>query len=428
MPRQSLPAKRPSLLKRKRTPSLDEGCEVGNLRWRVKDDVSPLEKNCATPECSETLLSPESIASSHDASPEPSTSGLLSLMDIQDDSDQELHTSHFMPSVTDRLLPLPISSWADPKEVWEQMRSKDALTKTRRDPDMFSRHPSLTPRMRSILLDWLIEVCDVYKLHRETYHLTMNYIDRYLSNQMDIPKQQLQLIGITSLFIASKIEEIYPPKLTEFAYVTDGACTEAEILDKEMAILKNLDWKLNTRTANSWLSVYFQLCSDCHQKNYGKNDENVCNDFLIPNFSGLNFIQAAKLVDFCTLDEGCLRFSYSVIAASALYIVYDREMALRASGMKWSEIRTCVEWMSPFAETLREEGIIQSTWNDPEACDIVGEVHNIQKHTVEVKVLELAQQRLLDSQLETISPGSAILTPPASSKKSKLLKDTSNFT
>lgn len=129
-----------------------------------------------------------------------------------------------MPSVTDRLLPLPISSWADPKEVWEQMRSKDALTKTRRDPDMFSRHPSLTPRMRSILLDWLIEVyhcyvcyyvclnfrakllvclkilcisqvCDVYKLHRETYHLTMNYIDRYLSNQMDIPKQQLQLIG-----------------------------------------------------------------------------------------------------------------------------------------------------------------------------------------------------------------------------------------
>lgn len=44
--------------------------------------------------------------------------------------------------------------------------------------------------------------------------------------------------GITALFIAAKIEEIYPPKLTEFAYVTDGACTENEILEQELVMLK----------------------------------------------------------------------------------------------------------------------------------------------------------------------------------------------
>lgn len=70
---------------------------------------------------------------------------------------------------------------------------------------MFQRHPTLQPRMRAILLDWLIEVCEVYKLHRETYYLAMDYIDRYLSIHQNVPKNQLQLIGITCLFIAAKV-------------------------------------------------------------------------------------------------------------------------------------------------------------------------------------------------------------------------------
>ena len=61
-------------------------------------------------------------------------------------------------------------------------------------------HPSLQPRMRAILLDWLIEVCEVYRLHRETYHLALDFIDRFLATQSDLPKQQLQLIGIRDIF------------------------------------------------------------------------------------------------------------------------------------------------------------------------------------------------------------------------------------
>lgn len=53
------------------------------------------------------------------------------------------------------------------------------------------------------------------------------------------------LAGITCLFIAAKIEEIYPPKLSEFAYVTDGACIENEILEKELVILKVRKRSLN---------------------------------------------------------------------------------------------------------------------------------------------------------------------------------------
>ncbi len=34
------------------------------------------------------------------------------------------------------------------------------------------------------------------------------------------------------------MEEIYPPKIHQFADVTDGACTEQEIFAMEVAILK----------------------------------------------------------------------------------------------------------------------------------------------------------------------------------------------
>ena len=46
------------------------------------------------------------------------------------------------------------------------------------------------------------------------------------------------LSGITCLFIASKVEEIYPPKISDFTYVTDGACTDDDILQNEIVILR----------------------------------------------------------------------------------------------------------------------------------------------------------------------------------------------
>lgn len=60
---------------------------------------------------------------------------------------------------------------------------------------LLSQHPSLSPRMRTILLDWLIEVCEVYRLHRETFYLAADFFDRYMSREMQMPKTKLQLIG-----------------------------------------------------------------------------------------------------------------------------------------------------------------------------------------------------------------------------------------
>ena len=75
--------------------------------------------------------------------------------------------------------------------------------------------PNLTTDMRSILVDWLIQVHLKYKLLPETLYLTINLLDRYLS-KVQVNSTYFQLVGVTCMMIASKYEEIYPPNLDDY--------------------------------------------------------------------------------------------------------------------------------------------------------------------------------------------------------------------
>jgi hypothetical protein len=60
-------------------------------------------------------------------------------------------------SFAQRNSPLPHFEWADSNEVWQVMMEKES--QYTRDPRALDRHPILQSRMRSILVDWLSEVC-----------------------------------------------------------------------------------------------------------------------------------------------------------------------------------------------------------------------------------------------------------------------------
>ncbi|KAL1259851.1 hypothetical protein QQF64_010428 [Cirrhinus molitorella] len=298
--------------------------------------------------------------------------------------------------------PLPCLSWASSDDVWIKMLNKEL--KYVHDKGFIQQHPALQPKMRSILLDWLMEVSEVYTLHRETFYLAQDIFDRFMLTQKDIGKDQLQLIGITSLFIASKIEEIYPPKLQEFAYVTDGACNEEEILAKELVMLKALKWELCPETVISWLKLYSQVDSL-------KDDAN----FLIPQFSQETYIQITQLLDLCIMDINSLDYQYGVLAAAAFCHFTSFETVHKVSGLTWDSISSCVRWMNPFARAVRE-------WPKPQLKDFKKVVtegrHNIQTHVDYLAMLSEAHDRQQDS-LDRMSPlaVAGILTPPKSTEK-----------
>ena len=70
-------------------------------------------------------------------------------------------------------------------------------------PDYLDKvQKDVTANMRGILVDWLVEVAEEYKLLSDTLYLTVSYIDRFLSKNA-ISRQRLQLLGVSSMLIAS---------------------------------------------------------------------------------------------------------------------------------------------------------------------------------------------------------------------------------
>lgn len=97
--------------------------------------------------------------------------------------------------------------------------------------------------MRAILVDWLVDVHLKFKLLAETLFLTVNLIDRYLSVKQ-VQRSRLQLVGVSAMLITTKYEEIYPPTVKDFVYITDNAYTKDEVLEMECDILQTLDFDI----------------------------------------------------------------------------------------------------------------------------------------------------------------------------------------
>ena len=97
--------------------------------------------------------------------------------------------------------------------------------------------------MRSVLMDWVIQVHHRFQLLPETLFLCANLIDRFLSCKV-VSLGKLQLVGATAIFIASKYEEINCPSVGEIVYMVDNGYTIEEVLKAERFMLTLLQFDL----------------------------------------------------------------------------------------------------------------------------------------------------------------------------------------
>jgi G2/mitotic-specific cyclin 2 len=151
-------------------------------------------------------------------------------------------------------------------------------------------------KMRSILVDWLIEVHVKFRLLPETLYLAVNIIDRFLSLRV-VSLVKLQLVGLTSLFIASKYEEVVSPSIQNFLYMAEDGYTEDEIVRAERYVLQVLKFNLRYPTPMSFL-----------RRSSKADDYDIQTRTL-----------AKYLMEITLLDESFLKIPASLIAASAHY-------------------------------------------------------------------------------------------------------------
>lgn len=132
---------------------------------------------------------------------------------------------------------------------------REAEMRHRPKPMYMRKQQDISHSMRTILVDWLVEVGEEYRLQNETLCLAVSYIDRFLS-VMSVVRAKLQLVGTAAMFIAAKYEEIYPPDVGEFVYITDNTYTKKQVLRMEQLILKVLTFDLCVPTSSVFLNAY----------------------------------------------------------------------------------------------------------------------------------------------------------------------------
>jgi len=133
-------------------------------------------------------------------------------------------------------------------------------------------------KMRSVLIDWLVEVQIQFKLLQETLFLTVNTIDRFMAVEgKSIPRSNLQLVGVSAMFLISKIEEIYAPSISDFVYITDNAYSESEIRKMELRIIRALNFDLCQPISLNFLRRYSKAGEvDVQQHSLAKFSLEVC--------------------------------------------------------------------------------------------------------------------------------------------------------
>eukprot|EP00929_Paragymnodinium_shiwhaense_P063395 TRINITY_DN31669_c0_g1_i1.p1 TRINITY_DN31669_c0_g1~~TRINITY_DN31669_c0_g1_i1.p1 ORF type:complete len:392 (-),score=74.41 TRINITY_DN31669_c0_g1_i1:543-1649(-) len=168
-----------------------------------------------------------------------------------------------VPMVADRSQAQLFNTSSDPQlvseyavEIFQGLEVRQYGTMA--DPDAVEDQAEICYRMRAILIDWMIEVHMKYTLKRETLYLAVNLVDRYLSKRQ-LPRKDLQLVGLSALWIAAKFEEIYPPDLAEFTYMTQHSVTSAAAIRMENVMLTTLQFQICAPTVATFLSREQQL-------------------------------------------------------------------------------------------------------------------------------------------------------------------------
>ncbi|XP_022132403.1 G2/mitotic-specific cyclin-2-like isoform X2 [Momordica charantia] len=187
-------------------------------------------------------------------------------------------------------------------------------------PNYMAQQFDINERMRAILIDWLIEVHDKFDLMGETLFLTVNLIDRFLSRKT-VVRKKLQLVGLVSMLLACKYEEVSVPIVGDLILISDKAYSRKEVLEMETVMLNCLQFNMSVPTPFVFLQRFLKAA---------QSDKKL-------------ELMAFFLIELSLVEYEMLRFPPSLLAAAATYTAQCTLTGVEG----WSV--TC-EWHSSYSE------------------------------------------------------------------------------
>ncbi|KAM7342514.1 cyclin B isoform 2-T2 [Cochliomyia hominivorax] len=189
-------------------------------------------------------------------------------------------------------------------------------------------------KMRAVLIDWINEVHTQFHLVAETFQLAVAIIDRYLQTVKDTKRSHLQLVGVTALFIAAKYEELFPPAIADFIYITDDTYTGKQIRQMELQIFKALGCNLSRPLPIHFLRR-FSKAADAEDNHHA---------------------MSKYFLELAMIEYDMSHYKPSEIAAASLFLSLNllKENSNIPSGLNNKHWNSTLEWYSRYSvEHLR---------------------------------------------------------------------------
>jgi hypothetical protein len=193
-------------------------------------------------------------------------------------------------------------------DIYLNLQREEHIFKT--DKALLSGQKDITDRMRATVVDWMIDIHNKFKLRNETLFLAVNIMDNYLLLKT-VKKSRLQLIGVVSLFIACKYEEIFCPEIRDFVFIMDNTFDNKDVTQMEIDVLKVLKFDI---TIPSSLK-FFEILS------------------LKFNLSNKEFQFGKYLLELFLLDSKYRNYLPSHISISVIYIIIRVSYPDKACGV-----------------------------------------------------------------------------------------------
>ncbi|XP_074633230.1 G2/mitotic-specific cyclin-B3-like isoform X2 [Acropora palmata] len=309
-------------------------CNKGKSKRTPNEEKEPLESNPETTEEKDKLPSGQFICSPTDSLEESVASFQESLQSTssgeEKEESQNQQEEEKVEESADSLVididadvsdPFTVSEYAN--EIFVNMKSREELFSL---SNYMETRKDIAPQMRSILVDWLVEVQECFELYHETLYLGVKLLDHFLENTV-IQKDELQLVGATALIISSKIEERHPPCMDDFIYICDDAYKQHQFIAMESRIMRSLGFDINIPIPYRFLRRYAKAA-----------------------FANIETLTLARfLLESSLLESRFITCRASHIAASCLYLALLMKdcnewtpTLVHYTGYKKDELRDCV--------------------------------------------------------------------------------------
>ncbi|XP_047514172.1 G2/mitotic-specific cyclin-B3 isoform X1 [Pieris napi] len=292
--------------------------------------------------------------------------------------DEEVDIPHRVPA---GVIDFDKENWNDPYQVscyamdiFNYLQSREPLFPI---DDYLTRIKGITAWMRALLVDWMVEVQESFELNHETLYLAVKLVDLFLTRSSrklpereHLNKEELQLLGASALFIASKFDERIPPLVDDFLYICDGAYTLNQLIKMEIKIVKTIDFDLGIPLSYRFLRRYAR-----------------CARVSMPTLTLARFI-----LEQCLLEYSLVSLSDSKMAAAALYV------ALRMKNVsQWTP--TLQHYTGYSLSEILPIALLQNAVLHKKPKSAISTVRNKYSHSIffEVAKLPLVDDALLTS-------------------------------